>query len=89
MLKTKERCKEKFEFLEEKLTHLVTMTHFGTHLCFPIKPKEGIDIKEIATSSHNKTSKAKRDILYNMIDEGANFKILKTKHCNLWTKNIK
>ena len=62
------------------------MKHFGTHLCFPIKPKEGIDIKEIATSSHNKTSKAKRDILYNMIDEGANFKILKTKHCNLWTK---
>ena len=62
------------------------MTHFGTHLCFPIKPKEGIDIKEIATSSHNKTSKAKRDILYNMIDEGANFKILKTKHYNLWTK---
>ena len=34
-----------FEFPEEKSTHIVTIKHFGTHLCFPVKPKGKRDIK--------------------------------------------
>ena len=74
-----------FEFAEEKSIHIVTIKHLGTHLCSPIKAKGKRDIKEIIASNPNKASKAKRDILYTMICEGAKFEVLKKKHRNLWT----
>ena len=62
-----------FEFPEEKSIQIVTIKHFGTHLCSPIKPKGKRDTKEIIASNPNKASKVKHDILYTMISEGAKF----------------
>ena len=63
--------------------HVVTIKHFGTHLCCPIKPKGKRDTKEIIASNPNKASKAKRDIIYTMICEGANFEDIEEKTSQL------
>ena len=77
-----------FEFPEEKSVHVVTIKHFGIHLCSPIKPKGKRDIKEIIASNPNKASKAKRDILYTMICEGANFEDIEDKASQLMDRKI-
>ena len=81
----RQKCdaKKLFEFPEEKSMHVVTIKHFGTHLCFPIKPKGKRDIKEIIAFNPNKVSKAKRDILYTIICEGANFEDIEDKASQL------
>ena len=77
-----------FEFPEEKLIHVVTIKHFGIHLCAPIKPKGKRDIKEIIASNPNKASKAKRDILYTMICKGANFEDIEDRASQLMDRKI-
>ena len=77
-----------FEFPEEKLIHVVTTNHFGIHLRSPIKPKGKGDIKEIIESNPNKASKAKRDILYTMMCEGANFEDIEDKASQLMDRKI-
>ena len=77
-----------FEFPEEKSIHIVTIKYFGTHLCSPIKPKGKRDIKEIIASNLNKASKAKRDILYTMICEGAKFEDIEGKASQLMDRKI-
>ena len=77
-----------FEFPEEKLIHVVTIKQFGIHLCAPIKPKGKRDIKEIIASNPNKVSKAKRDILYTMICEGANFEDIEDRASKLMDRKI-
>ena len=56
--------------------------------CSPIKPKGKRDIKEIIASNPNKASKAKRDILYTMICEGANFEDIEDKASQLMDRKI-
>ena len=77
-----------FEFPEEKSIHVVTIKHFGIHLCSPIKPKGKRDIKQIIASNPNKASKAKRDILYTMICEGANFEDIEDRASQLMDRKI-
>ena len=77
-----------FEFPEEKSTHIVAIKHFETHLCSPIKPKGKRDIKEVIASNPNKTSNAKRDILYTMIYEGASFEDIEDKASQLMDGEI-
>ena len=57
-------------------------------MCSPIKPKGKRDIKEIIASSPNKASKVKRDILYTMICEGANFQDIEEKASQLMDRKI-
>ena len=57
-------------------------------MCSPIKPKGKRDIKEIIASNSNKASKAKRDILYTMICEGANFEDIEDKASQLMDRKI-
>ena len=68
---------------KKQAIHVVTIKHFGTHLCCPIKPKGKRDTKEIIASNPNKASKAKRDIIYTMICEGANFEDIEEKTSQL------
>ena len=81
------RCKENI-FPEEKSVPVVPIKHFGIHLCSPIKPKGKRDIKEIIASNPNKVSKAKRDILYTMICEGANFEDIEDRASKLMDRKI-
>ena len=76
------------EFPEEKSIHVVTVKHSGTHLCSQIKPKGKREIKENIASNPNKASKAKRDILYTMICEGANFEDIDDKASQLMDRRI-
>ena len=69
----------KIEFPGEKSIQIATIKHFGTHLCSPIKPKGKRDIKEIIAYNPNKASKAKYNILYTMICEGANSEDIEDK----------
>ena len=57
-------------------------------MCSPIKPKGKRDIKEIIASNPNKVSKAKRDILYTMICEGANFEDIEDRASQLMDRKI-
>ena len=57
-------------------------------MCSPIKPKGKRDIKEIIASNPNKVSKAKRDILYTMICEGANFEDIEDRASKLMDRKI-
>ena len=77
-----------FELPEEKAIYVVTIKHFRTHLCSPIKPKGERDIKEIIASNPHKASKAKRDIIYTMICEGANFEDIEEKALQLMDRKI-
>ena len=77
-----------FQFPEEKSIHVVNIKQFGTHLCSSIKPKGKRDIKEIIASTPNKASKAKRNILYTMICEGANFEDIEEKASQLMGRKI-
>ena len=77
-----------FEFPEQKSIHVVTIKHFGIHLCSPIKPKGKRDIKQIIASNPNKASNAKRDILYTMICEGANFEDIDDRASQLMDRKI-
>ena len=76
------------EFPEEKSIHIVTIKHFGTHLCSSIKPKWKRDVKEIIASNPNKASKTKRDILYTMICEGVKFEYIEDKASQLMERKI-
>ena len=54
----------------------------------PIKPKWKRDIKEITASNPNRASKVKRDIIYTMICEGANFEDIEEKASQLMDRKI-
>ena len=84
-LRERQKCNARkiFEFPEEKSIHVFTLKHFGIHLHSPIKPKGRRDIKEIIASNPNKASKAKRDILYTVLCEGANFEDVEDKASQL------
>ena len=82
------RYKENISVSRRKSIHVVTIKHFGTHVCSPIKPKGKRDIKEIIASTPNKASKAKRNILYTMICEGANFKDIEDKALQFMGRKI-
>ena len=74
------------EFPEEKSIHVVTIKHFGTHLCSPIKPKGKRDIKEIIASNPSKASTVKRDILSTLICDGAKFEDIEDKALQLMNR---
>ena len=54
----------------------------------PIKPKWKRDIKEITASNPNRASKVKRDSIYTMICEGANFEDIEEKASQLMDRKI-
>ena len=56
-------------------------------MCSPIKPKGKRDIKEIIARNPKKECEAKRDILYTMICEGANFEDIEVKATQLSNKS--
>ena len=57
-------------------------------MCFPIKRKGKRDIKEIIASNFNKASKAKRDNLYTMICQSANFEDIEERASQLIDRKI-
>ena len=63
------------------------MKHYGTHSCSPIKQIKADEILREISANPNKAAKARRDILFSMIKEGADYESVADKASKLMDRS--
>ena len=72
-----------WEFPGQWVEKIVTVKHYGTHSCSPIKQIKGDKILGEISANPNKVAKARRDILFSMRKEGADYEYVADKASKL------
>ena len=62
---------------------IITVKHYGTHSCSPIKQIKSDEILRELSATSNKAANARRNILFSMIKEGADYESVADKASKL------